>query len=117
MLVLCSSCARHVRSDADTCPFCSASTSSSAPVIAMAPAARLGRAAIVTLGALALGACNDAKSPDQVTVDPVEAGAGPTATATASATTTATAPPPPPTDDWRNQAKPYGAPPVPEEVV
>lgn len=114
MLVLCSSCDRHVRADSEACPFCGASTyPKGAPATAPTPAARLGRAAIVTLGALALGGCGDAKSPNQVTVDPVEAGPGPTATATA--TSTATAPPPPP--DYRNQAKPYGAPPVPEEIV
>ncbi len=116
MLVLCSSCARHVRSDADACPFCGASTyqKGCGAMSSGSPTARLGRAAIMTLGALALGACNDSKTPNQVTVDPVEAGPGPTATA--SATSTATAPPPPP-PDYRNQAKPYGAPPVPEEIV
>ncbi|CAN5278453.1 hypothetical protein BH09MYX1_BH09MYX1_02910 [soil metagenome] len=114
MLRACDGCARHVRVEdkAGVCPFCDAPVSSGVSV--HSPLPRLGRAAMMALGAVALAACGDAKSPSQVTIDPVEAGATPTATATATATPTATASA---YDPHRDVAKPYGAPPIPEDWV
>lgn len=88
----CPACARHVRSNERTCPFCDA-TLPPAPALTGAPSGRLGRAAlfafrtttVVALGALS--ACGDDRTQE---------------------------PPPIQTPPEETIAQPYGAPPTPQ---
>lgn len=110
MLKVCEGCERHVR-EGTQCPWCHAEppTSKARPTAG----ARLGRAALMAFGAfgaVAAAACNDAKSPNEVTVPTVDAGATPSATATATAKPTATASVP--VGPNTNCCMPYGAPPA-----
>lgn len=52
-LVLCESCARHVREDGDRCPFCGASAPSKGIAGAPDRVGRLGRAALMAFGVAA----------------------------------------------------------------
>ncbi|MGZ3422673.1 MAG: hypothetical protein ACXVEF_16910 [Polyangiales bacterium] len=102
----CPACLRHVRVDAERCPFCEGALAldPSPPVM---PGARLGRAARMAFGAaiaVGLAGCDEKKPPNDPTNAQMDAGGG------APAEDAATPPPPPPPDI--NQAKPYGAPPA-----
>lgn len=111
MLRVCEGCERHVR-EGTRCPFCGEAV----PVVAQggAVSSRLGRAALMAFGAVAAAAgaasCNDAKSPNEVTVPVVDAGPTPSTTATTKPTATATASVPVGPDP--NCCMPYGAPPA-----
>ena len=79
-LILCSSCARHVRSSEPKCPFCSASLTAAVAgaVQRAAPKMRLGRAATFAFGAAALtvsaAACGDDDAPGTDSGTPADLG-------------------------------------------
>jgi hypothetical protein len=63
----CSSCARHVLTSEESCPFCGAELSPAGIVRRGAPKGRLGRAALVAFGTLAAVpqvACDDDDTPN-----------------------------------------------------
>lgn len=114
----CTSCQRHVKRTDTACPFCGEAMTPAAAPVAPLPRARLGRAALVALGASALTMGCDEPGPRAVyggpPVEMVEAGApkvDPSAAPTTppTPTTSATTPPPP---DTNRLAPAYGAPPV-----
>ncbi len=95
-LIPCSACNRHVRADETRCPFCDAAQPERAlatPASSGLPRKRLGRAAIMTAGALlgAAEACTDSK--------PLQPDAGPPDSAAATDT-----------NDDRGPVALYGAP-------
>src|SRR5438105_1183426 len=104
----CPGCLRHVRVDADRCPFCEGALALDATPPAV-PSARLGRAArmafgaAITVGAVGIAGCDEQKPANDPTHAQMDGGA--------EMPEAATPPPPPPPADI-NQAKPYGAPPA-----
>ena len=93
----CSGCQRHVKRTEAACPFCGVVIVHAAP--AALPATRLGRAALLAVGALGAGATAIACEPRAVYGGPpVEmVDAGPTPPISPSGASTATPPPPPTT--------------------
>lgn len=76
-LVPCTGCARHVRANESTCPFCGASIEADLSKVPGMPTARLGRAALFAFGAtlaVTATACGTAASSDVPTVQDVPNG-------------------------------------------
>jgi hypothetical protein len=75
----CPACARHIRGDEATCPFCNAATPEGFGAVARAKiAAPMSRAAILFMGATAVSACSSSSSSGPVAAygpAPVDSGA------------------------------------------
>jgi hypothetical protein len=109
----CTTCSRHVSVDEARCPFCDGELAMDAHATPSPPAMRLGRAAVMAVGAAvataSIVACNNTPAVTAPT-DSTLADAGAATTQGGSNVADASAVVKQP--DYSNMAKPYGAPPA-----